>query len=196
MWNVANAVPGIEGKRYLELGIYFGTNRDLVNAKERLSVDILPEGNPSYHGTTDEYFAQLKPSEKVDVVYIDACHDYGYVWRDFNNVIDHLNPDGVIMCHDMVPADESNVHPNLSGDAYKLCSLIAKELVGYTNWYLLTRDCGLAVFIDPPHVNEELFHAYKSFSYQDHMQMVAELVRTKRASDSYDDLYAFLKTVK
>jgi hypothetical protein len=152
-----NALHGIESKRYLELGIYDGANFRLVNAREKVSVDIVDVGQPTHLMTTDAYFAALAPEERFDVVFIDACHEFVQVLRDFNNSVAHLNPGGVIFCHDMAPKGIENTRPWLCNDCFKMCWLAHRvELGCYAGWKLYGGDdAGGAVFYSPPRLYVE-----------------------------------------
>jgi len=142
-----NALPGISSKRYLELGILNGITLGLVKAREKVGVDISPVGEPTFLGTTDAYFANLPADERFDVVFIDACHEFRQVLRDFNNSVAHLNPGGVIFCHDMAPKGVENTNPRLCGDAYKLCWLAPPDGM---KWAIYGGDdAGGAVFYNP-----------------------------------------------
>jgi hypothetical protein len=146
-----NALRGIESKRYLELGIYDGANFRLVNAREKVSVDIVDVGQPTHLMTTDAYFAALPAEERFDVVFIDACHEFVQVLRDFNNSVAHLNPGGVIFCHDMAPKGIENTKPWLCNDCFKMCWLAPYSgEKGDMKWALYGGDdAGGAVFYNP-----------------------------------------------
>lgn len=71
-----------------------------------------------YPLTSDEYFLR-HPGEKYDLVFIDGCHEHRQVLRDVRHSLACLNPNGVIMAHDMFPPSRELTDPGGCGDAYK-----------------------------------------------------------------------------
>jgi len=144
---VVNCLPGIENKRYLELGIYNGANFSVVKSTDKVSVDS--QFPALFQMTTDEYFSQLSSKEKFDVVYIDACHQRENVVRDFNNVLKHLNSDGIIFVHDLIPDTEELTAAWYCGDGFKVLAHILKNQPNDFEIYSLDSDYGLTVFVNP-----------------------------------------------
>lgn len=144
---LVNCLPGIEKKRYLELGVFKGGNFHAVKAKEKVSVDI--EFQPTFLGTTDQFFAQLSSSDKFDIVYIDACHERDFVVRDFNNTLRHLTPGGIVLVHDLIPDTERFTAPHFCGDGYVVLAHILTNQSEDYHMYSLNSDYGLTVFINP-----------------------------------------------
>ena len=113
---IINSLPGIEGKRYLELGVADRQTFDAIRAEKKTGVDIKDAGDDVYQMTTDEFF--MSCDGRFDVVFIDACHDYLQVLRDYNNAAERC--DGVVFLHDMVPPTEEYTAQHLCSDSYKL----------------------------------------------------------------------------
>jgi hypothetical protein len=144
---LVNNISGIENKRYLELGVYNSRNFNSVLSRDKVSVDT--KYLATFQGTTDNYFLQLSPNEKFDVVYIDACHQWPYVLRDFNNSLKHLNPGGYIFVHDLIPGSLKLTASHYCGDGFKVLYHILKNQRNDYEMYSLDSDYGVTVFLDP-----------------------------------------------
>lgn len=140
-----NEIPNIKEKSYLELGIFNGDHFRTVNAKTKTSVDL---NHPAdYVMTTDDYFKQLDPSVKFDLVYIDADHDCRSVQKDFNNCLDHLSSTGSIFLHDLYPENENLTRPEYCDNAFIFLDSAIKT--GYKNIFTLDADYGVTLFYRP-----------------------------------------------
>lgn len=117
-------------KVYLEIGVERGLNFFQIQAPLKLGVDpkfIIPgevknsETEWFYEMTSDEFFANL-PEEiircGIDVVLIDGLHTYEQSLKDVENCIKYLNPNGIIVMHDCLPANEAEALPSFE-DAKK-----------------------------------------------------------------------------
>jgi hypothetical protein len=120
---IINHLKNIQECSYLELGVRDNINFDKINAQTKVSVDI--NGDAMFNGTTDEYFASLTPDTKFNIVFIDACHDYEYVLRDFNNSVDHAID--WILLHDMIPPSLKYTASKFCSDSYKILYYLLKE---------------------------------------------------------------------
>lgn len=102
----------IEGRgyeNYLEIGIEEGINWGQVNAKRKYGVDPdirwkrkFPE---IYHGKSDQFFDNVR-GVLFDIVFVDGLHEFRQVIRDVNNSLRLLSNGGVIILHDILPANE------------------------------------------------------------------------------------------
>lgn len=120
---IINNLKNIQECSYLELGVRDNINFDKISAKNKMSVDI--NGDAMFNGTTDDYFVSLTPDVKFNIVFIDACHDYEYVLRDFNNSVDHAT-DWILM-HDMIPPSLKYTASKFCSDSYKILYYMLKE---------------------------------------------------------------------
>lgn len=126
----------IRPENYLELGILDGSVFKQVakNCVNATAVDIvprnfeLPENGKYYMGTTDEFFRQLPPNEKFDMIFVDADHSHEQSLKDFINAQSFLVDDGIIVLHDTYPINSEYLSPNLCYDAYKTALYIKNHM--------------------------------------------------------------------
>jgi hypothetical protein len=136
---IAELVKQINCKTYLELGVYDGTTMSLVypHVKKLIGVDIKDvrnfKGGDFYLESTDSFFSHF--NEIVDVVFIDADHNFESVKKDFENSIKLLNKFGMIILHDTDPMEEMYLNPNYCGDSYKMDEWIREN---YTDLDIMT----------------------------------------------------------
>lgn len=121
--DVINAIPGIETKRYLELGPCGGGTIRSVRAAHKIGVDVTqytPDYAPDFLMTTDEFFAGPGQDMRFDVVFIDACHEARQVYRDFKNAMCVTVPGGIVLLHDLNPPLPEDASPSRCHDAFKV----------------------------------------------------------------------------
>ena len=134
----------IKPKNFLELGVQFAECSikliDLIPGKY-YGVDINTNNNIEfiinkksnfefYKLTTDDFFSNLKNKNinlKLDMAFIDACHTHSATYKDFLNIKEHMNDDGIIFFHDTYPASEYWTQKELCGDCYKTSEIIRKQ---------------------------------------------------------------------
>lgn len=119
-WDVLNHLIGKYGyKSYLEIGVmepsdlpevdadYLQENKcfDRVVCDFKVGVDPLPLGNPTFLGTSDEFFAQNK--RKFDLIFIDGLHEEFQAKKDILNALNCLAPNGSIVVHDCLSPSET-----------------------------------------------------------------------------------------
>lgn len=160
--------------RYLELGYGTGdTFKNVHTAVYKLSVDIdKPEA--MFIGTTDCFFAQNK--EKFNIIYIDACHEYSQVVKDFNNAVDILLPEGAIFMHDMFPDNEWQTALTESGDAYKI---LLYFLENNYEFYFSRYDCGATIIYNPKKIDklisQKTYQDLRAADFKQHLLSRQEL---------------------
>lgn len=140
---ILNSLPSIG--RYLELGVGGRQTFDAVCAESKVGVDMLDAGPDVHKMTTDEFFAAMLPEEQFDVVFIDACHDYPQVLRDFNNAAVHCAR-GIVFLHDMVPPSAELTAKHLCSDSFKLLWGFIRE---NQSVMVLDADFGLTAVLKP-----------------------------------------------
>ncbi len=86
-----------------------------------------------FKGTSDDFALQHKKS--ISFSFIDGCHLYDFVKRDFNFVYGLLNPGGIVCMHDTLPASQKHASPGQCQDAYKLrLELEKREDIEIVTW--------------------------------------------------------------
>jgi SAM-dependent methyltransferase len=135
---------------YLEIGSKEKETFDRIVCDKKVSID--PNFDADYHMTSDEYFKQ-NGSEKYDIVFVDGCHDAEQVYRDINNSLRSITPDGMVLVHDCNPAQEylqSRLghevleNDNWCGDGWKAFAKIRMTRDDLTA-YVINSDYGIGV---------------------------------------------------
>jgi hypothetical protein len=115
---VQYAIDQLGARTYLEIGVDEGQSFCAIKAPVKLGVDpVKPRpavasemtrpGVTYFQQTSDEFFAHSAPTALaagIDVAFIDGLHTYGQTFRDITHALTHLNPGGVILVHDCLPA--------------------------------------------------------------------------------------------
>ena len=117
----------VKPKRYLEVGIEYGSTILNVKAEEKVGIEPVLKltnykGCKIYQGTSDDVFASeiFSIEDPFDLIFIDGYHEFRQVVRDVKNSLKFLNKNGVIVCHDVYPFDYIG----------KYAGLVAKECPG------------------------------------------------------------------
>lgn len=122
---------------YVELGLYEGETLCLVQpyANRIHGIDMKTNAhieqlksfrNVKVHTCmTDQFFETF--NEPIDMAFIDADHCLESVQKDFENVLKHLTPNGIIILHDTDPNEDRLIHPGYCGDSYKIVSIFEKR---------------------------------------------------------------------
>lgn len=126
----------IQPQNYLELGTLDGSVFKEVakNCVKATTVDIkprefeLPSNAQYYMGTTDDFFRQLPPTTKYDMIFVDADHTHTQSLKDFINAQSFLIDDGIILLHDTYPINTEYLSPNLCYDSYKTALYIKNHM--------------------------------------------------------------------
>ena len=103
-WDLINyLIRKFEYKRYLEIGVQSGMCFDYVKCDYKVGVDP-NENHVKFKMTSDDFFEQNQ--DTFDIVFIDGLHEAPQVFKDIVNALEVLTPNGIIVCHDMLPATE------------------------------------------------------------------------------------------
>jgi len=121
---IAEIIKACQYKNYLELGIQSGVTFNYIkpSVEHAVAVDINDTDSIApkdfYHMTTDDFFKQN--TTLFDAIFIDACHEYEQVKKDYNNAVKCLNKGGTIFLHDTDPDCEEYLLPIWCGDSCKM----------------------------------------------------------------------------
>lgn len=187
---------------YCEIGVEKGENFQAINCPIKLGIDPNPISAATLHIPSDEFFELMKirtdlplhyPDEVLicsykkepfpcemsngfDIYFIDGLHHADQVERDILNALQHLNPGGVILCHDMLPAsksmqmvpDPSNGTDSWTGDCWKAFVKLRQtrdDLMMYT----VDTDWGCAI-IKPDATKQSLLSSNLNLTYENFVQ--------------------------
>lgn len=106
---------------YLEIGCQGDKNFRAIKAAHKVGVD--PASGGTHRMTSDAFFAQNK--EQFDCIFIDGLHTYEQARKDVINSLNCLNPRGILIMHDMLPASWEREHvprlyPIWNGTVWKI----------------------------------------------------------------------------
>lgn len=137
-----------QAKKYLEIGCDKNKIFNKVNCDFKVGVD--PSRGGTHRMYSDEFFDQN--NETFDVIFIDGLHYYDQVSRDFQNSLNFLNENGIIILHDMLPrAPEEAVIPipqilpkTWVGDVWRLAFDLSNREDIVFKLILIDNGCGIA----------------------------------------------------
>lgn len=90
--------------------------------------------NLTFHKkSSDAFFADPRVwGKQWDLIFIDGDHSKEQLWRDIAHSLNHLAPDGLIVCHDTFPPSLSHTGPAACGTAWEaIRDLRANPHTGY-----------------------------------------------------------------
>lgn len=93
-----------DAQNYLEIGVRDGLTFSQVNIPNKIGVDPDPKSKATLFLKSDIFFNQNQ--QKFDIIFIDGLHHAEQVEKDINNSLQVLNPNGYIVCHDMLPTSK------------------------------------------------------------------------------------------
>ncbi len=137
---ILNSVLPTGDYTYLELGVDRNATFKAINSKDKESVDMRQECNPTYCMTTAEFFQQNE--KRYDIVFIDANHDIDFVVHDY--IWSRKIANKLIVMHDMYPPSEELTHTSRCSDSYKFLAYWHSKGYDYTT---LNADYGLTFLL-------------------------------------------------
>ena len=165
------ALASTNAKSYLEIGCDKNQIFSQLTVNRMVGVDPAKGGNVRM--TSDDFFNQN--TETFDVIFIDGLHYYDQVSRDLDNALAVLNPNGVIILHDMLPISEREaVVPIPStkqvwlGDVWRLAFDLANRTDVNFNLVLIDHGCGVVTNRSQPGANIEITNSWNF--YKDNWQ--------------------------
>lgn len=101
----------------------------------------------TYKMTSDDFFSQLPPEKKYDIIFIDGLHFEEQVGRDIINSFRHLNPGGVIVVHDCLPYNKAAQEENRTTEIWNGSTWKAIPQLGLQgiNYYVVDTDWGCGI---------------------------------------------------
>jgi predicted O-methyltransferase YrrM len=126
----------LKPERYLEIGVLHGESMKKIQhyAQECYGVDVT-FSHRNYNNNvklfempSDQFFANLDPSVKFDMVFIDGDHEKNQVYKDFINSKDRVIDDGLVILHDTVPMNEEMTAHWFCHSAWEAAQKIKKEV--------------------------------------------------------------------
>lgn len=104
-WEIINALILKNGfTSYLEVGVQTGQCFEKIKCVKKVGVDPDRRSKATIHQTSDLFFSLN--TEKYDLVFIDGLHESQQAERDYLNAMKVLNPEGIIVAHDLNPTSE------------------------------------------------------------------------------------------
>lgn len=115
-------------QNYLEIGTRLvpetgKSSIESIQCKYKTSVDI-SNTKASHVMSSDDFFRIIDKKIKYDIIFIDGDHEKTQVYKDIMNSLDHLSENGVIVCHDINPFAERQLHPSKCSNAWETWSLL------------------------------------------------------------------------
>lgn len=105
---INSLVEAYEYSSYLEIGVRNPySNFYLIKCEKKIGIDPVPLKPDIVKSTSDDFFANLSAGIKFDIIFIDGLHHADQVQRDIENALLHLNINGTIVCHDLLPTTEA-----------------------------------------------------------------------------------------
>ena len=114
-------IKKFEYTKFLEIGVRENNgilSINHINCEHKDGVDIMP-GRCNYTMTSDKFFETIPETRMYDIIFVDGDHEKGQVLRDVENSLKHLNPNGVILCHDINPISEMHLQTRYCNNCWE-----------------------------------------------------------------------------
>lgn len=111
---IKNLIKFKNYNKYLEIGLSNNPNapyRLITDIETKHSVDMNPNTNPDFVADSNTFFNMLHNESfscldkdyKWDIIFIDGAHMAQQVYLDLCNSFNHLDENGIIIMHDVLP---------------------------------------------------------------------------------------------
>jgi len=85
-----------------------------------------------FHCSTSEFcLTATNMKIEIDLLFIDASHDFKNVKNDFLNYFPLIKNNGLILLHDSYPKDHESTDSKICGDGYKAIDELTRSANGY-----------------------------------------------------------------
>ena len=116
--------------KYLEIGVFQNAIFDTIYLPKKNKFGVDPKSGGNFRMTSDEFFSKNK--NKFDLIFIDGLHEYEQCQKDCVNALKSLQPNGIILLHDLLPQnpDEEYVPQRTktwTGDVWKVAVELASS---------------------------------------------------------------------
>jgi len=95
-------------------------NASALNVQRKTNVPL------TFHIMSSNKLAE-KWDQSIDLLFIDGCHEYSQVKKDYLNFRSFLRPNGFIFFHDTYPPSEKYMTSEYCGDAYRILDDLKKD---------------------------------------------------------------------
>jgi len=102
---------------------------DMEDCSSHIS-DILKKNNSFFHLKKTEVLSKEWDKE-IDILFVDANHDFDCVLSDFLNFDKYVNENGWVIFHDTCPPNIDYTEKHLCSDAYKIRDFIVNNKKNY-----------------------------------------------------------------
>lgn len=155
-------------RSYLEIGCDKNQVFKHINVANKIGVD--PRRGGTHRMTSDKFFENN--NQTFDVIFIDGLHYYDQVAKDVINGLTVLNPNGIILIHDMLPRSEEEAIVPIPenpkgfwlGDVWKLAFDLNDN--NDLNFNIYKTDCGVGLLSKKASYNKSSYN-YKKLKSKD-----------------------------
>lgn len=157
-------------KSYLEIGYGFGETYKNIKCEMKHAIDLFVNNSDiTFNMSSNDAFNII--TQKYDIIFIDGDHNENQVYIDIQNSLNHLNENGIIVCHDMIPpTEEHSICPRITkkGEGWTgNCYLALIHLRTKYNYFVQTVDTDWGCGIIIPHlIGEKIIDTnYRDWNY-------------------------------
>lgn len=171
---------------------YFPSTRDSLATRDNLPDEI--KEALTYLMTSDEMFDAMPEDKKYDIILIDGLHTEGQCCKDIANSMAHLNPGGVILVHDTIPANKKSQEED--SDELLWVGTVWKSVVKLNNtnitFHTIKEDVGLTIIDYNPTPDFTGYFEPSGYEFEDDFSTnVVHLITDREFRDMYRPMGLF-----